>query len=66
MYLVSGNNFLAVFFQMCYEILRTFTESRGGARGGLEGTIAPSSELASPPLQGEQQFFQIFLTFIVP
>ena len=40
--------------------------ARGGARGGLEGAIAPPSEHASPPSEGKKQFFRRFLAATVP
>ena len=38
---------------------------RGGARGVLEGAIAPVGA-CWPPSEVEHRFFRIFLTFIVP
>ena len=44
----------------------TGTRDMGGARGGLEGAIAPLSEYASPPSEGEKLFCRRFLTFAIP
>ena len=37
----------------------------GVVPGEGSGAIAPPSEHASPPMEGETQFFQRFLAFIV-
>ena len=41
-------------------------EVRGGARGGLEGAIAPLSEHASPLSEGEKLVCRRFLAFTIP
>ena len=39
---------------------------RGGARGGLEGDIAPRRNMLAPLSEGETLFFQRFLAVKVP